>query len=1153
MADDSASISPALRAKVSTGYGRLDEALQGGLLAGSAIVLSAPASDEVPLLVGNFIRASKEQGLLICRTLSSAETITQNMGENVRSLVCSDKPVSPARSIIPGKGIENLTDLNLQIGEVIASTQPKRLVIDILSDILLRHKALQTRKWATELLERLRSKGITTLAVLNPYMHSAEDVQAIIDLFDGNLEIFEQNVEGMLKKFLRVKWMHGVEIAEKEFLLIDLAPQPQSRSQQVIAPTTSPKEPRWLTPLISRTEELSKLKAAFESALVNKSSVVALQGEAGVGKTRLMQELAVYSQSKNAVVLSGSASEDGLPYAPWIEITRQYIAQAPGELLRRLLGPNASELVKLVPDIAAKLGTIPPSKALGEQQDKMRFYEAVTQFFIAICKDAPLLLQFDDTQYIDQASLDLLEYFVRSTSNLRVLTVCSVPAEHELESSSRLEQTIMKFNKQRLLETVTVKNLNNEDTANLIKQVFGEQTVSSEFADLIYHRTGGNPFFVEEVLRSLVEDGTIFRTEKGWDRKPIQEITIPKSVKNALKSRLTKLDPETLNVLTTASIIGPEFSLDILREVTQTQEDTLLDRLEMAITAGLVAEVPKRKDLFRFADSRIRDVLLDDIIQSRRIRRHVKIAEAMLKVYSKNLESQAEALAYHFSECGDARRSIEYSVMAGNRNKSIHAYEQAIKDYKRAIDLIELEEGNDQEKSLVLEKLADSYSCAGEFQNGTECYEQVLRIFEKLRDSKACARACIGLAETIYGSKWAGGLPEAAQVLKRGLKYLEEKGQTESFEAASIYSNLANYYGVMDEWDEANVWCERACEVGEKTKNFGAVAGGLAMKGSFLTDTGRIDEGLPLWERAIDIALQHEKYENAPSYLFNLSIYTYPRNLPKARELILRQLDLCKRVNYIAAQAQGWGWLSILDWYGGDWAAAMEESQRALEIHNRLGLTLPWLFFVRGGLFLSMAELERAETDIQKAVSLGDESRKITPIVGSHLRMGQLRLEQGKEEEAKQHFETCVEAFKKWEFSTNPLFYVETLLYLTSIYAHQGELDKCRGSFQWAKRLAEQLKSDAGLAMAAQAEAGFMLAKGEQRTAEETYLTSTALWEKAGWPYYHAKALVEYSEAIARMNPERSKKSLAQATEIFRKLGAKRDLERAEAKISARV
>ena len=97
----------------------------------------------------------------------------------------------------------------------------------------------------------------------------------------------------------------------------------------------------------------------------------------------------------------------------------------------------------------------------------------------------------------------------------------------------------MKFNRQRLLETIQVKNLGKEETTDLIKQTFGEQTVSSEFADLVYQRTAGNPFFVEEVLRSLVEDGIIFRTETKWDRKPIQEIIVPQSVKSTLRSRFT--------------------------------------------------------------------------------------------------------------------------------------------------------------------------------------------------------------------------------------------------------------------------------------------------------------------------------------------------------------------------------------------------------------------------------------------------------------------------------------------------------------------------------------------------------------------------------------------------------------------------------------
>ena len=217
--------SSALRDRVSTGYARLDEALQGGFLVGSAVVLSAPASDEVPTLLRRFLEADPAS-LLIVRSLSSAEPILGNKPDGLKCLVCSDKPVPPAQNTLPG--IENLTELNLVITETINSLHPSRLVVQFLSDVLLRHKALQTRKWLSELLDKFRAKNITTLVLLNPLMHSSEEVQAIVDLFNGNIELIEKQVEDQLRKSLVIKWMHGIETTEKEVLLEGLAPERQA-------------------------------------------------------------------------------------------------------------------------------------------------------------------------------------------------------------------------------------------------------------------------------------------------------------------------------------------------------------------------------------------------------------------------------------------------------------------------------------------------------------------------------------------------------------------------------------------------------------------------------------------------------------------------------------------------------------------------------------------------------------------------------------------------------------------------------------------------------------------------------------------------------------------------------------------------------------
>jgi tetratricopeptide (TPR) repeat protein len=247
--------------------------------------------------------------------------------------------------------------------------------------------------------------------------------------------------------------------------------------------------------------------------------------------------------------------------------------------------------------------------------------------------------------------------------------------------------------------------------------------------------------------------------------------------------------------------------------------------------------------------------------------------------------------------------------------------------------------------------------------------------------------------------------------------------------------------------------------------------------------------------------------------------------------------------------------LSVLDWYSGDWKAGLEELQKACELANRLGLSAILSSFAldKGWYSLGMGDLEQAEMEFQKGRDWLEENPKITDIVHYHLGLGMLKEEQGKEHEAKEHYQTCVDSFRKWEFTTSPTLHIETLLHVTSIYAKNQELERARETSEWAKRLAETLKSDAGLAMASQAEATLLLASGDQKGAEEAYLKSLDLWEKAGWPYYRAKALVAYSEALAQKSPEESRKRLEQAAEIFRKLGAKRDLERAEARLAAQA
>jgi len=273
------------RGKVSTGFLRLDEALDGGFFAGSSILLSAPAGSEVPVLLRNFLKASEEASLLICRSRSFAEVVSQPDGTNLKYMICDGKLTPPAKNMLPGKSIDNLTELNFQITETLDSVLPERVAVEILSDILLKHRALQTRKWLGEFLEKLRSRSITTLAVLNPYMHANEDVQAVVDLFDGTLEIFEKDVEDRPQKYLRIKWVHGITVVEPEFLL-DLASTKALAKPDAKSPNNLPIQS---ISLIGRETDLAN---AWPLMLRDEIRVLTLTGPGGTGKTALGLEVA---------------------------------------------------------------------------------------------------------------------------------------------------------------------------------------------------------------------------------------------------------------------------------------------------------------------------------------------------------------------------------------------------------------------------------------------------------------------------------------------------------------------------------------------------------------------------------------------------------------------------------------------------------------------------------------------------------------------------------------------------------------------------------------------------------------------------------------------------------------------------------------------
>jgi hypothetical protein len=448
--------------------------------------------------------------------------------------------------------------------------------------------------------------------------------------------------------------------------------------------------PRWAQALADREQEMKTLRARLDAALRGEGGLVFITGEAGIGKTRLAYELRSYAKLRGAQCLIGKGGEreGAVPYQPWSAIIKEYVRWAPSLLVFKAVGAFAPELAKLVPELPEKLGAIPPSASTPGVQEHVRLYEAVAQFFVNISRESPLALFLDDLQRFDDASMGLLHHMVRAIAAEHLLVVGAY-RDLELEDQRSLYRSVSEINRERLSYALPLKRLAFDHVIQMVRQTFGEK-VPGELPDLVYAKTEGNPFFVEEVLRSLVEEGAVYPVEKGWGVGDLSQVHVPRGIKEILGKKLERLDEESSHVLSLAAVVGREFSFPMLREVTGLDEDRLIDIIDKCLQARLVvARHILGEEVYAFADTQLRDVLYEDISPVRRTRHHIKVGEVMEYVYATKIDDYLEALAYHFLEGNDLSKAIDYSQKAGDKAARLFAWDQARRYYETALKLME--------------------------------------------------------------------------------------------------------------------------------------------------------------------------------------------------------------------------------------------------------------------------------------------------------------------------------------------------------------------------------------------------------------------------------------------------------------------------------
>ncbi len=459
---------------------------------------------------------------------------------------------------------------------------------------------------------------------------------------------------------------------------------------------------------VGRGQELGELKAALEGALSGEGRMMMLVGEPGIGKTRTALELATYARLRGAAVLWGRCyeSEGAPPYWPWVQAIRDYVRGRDPEQLRSEMGAAAAEIAEIVPDVRQRIPDVGEPPLLEDpRQARFRLFDSLTAFLKSAARAQPLVFVLDDLHWADEGSLRLLEFVARELAGVRLLLIGTY-RDIELSRRHPLAQSLAELTRERLFKRLLLRGLGREDVGRFVEATSGISP-PPELVSVVYTHTEGNPLFVTEVVRLLVQEGEL--SSERLSEHGSWSIRIPEGVREVIGRRLERLSERCNETLVVASVIGREFGLDELeRVIGDLAEDRLLELLDEALSARVIEELPRSLGRYQFTHALIQETLAEELSLTRRVRLHARIAEALEQLYGADADAHAAELAHHFGEAEalvGPEKLVHYSLIAGESALAAHAHEQAVGHFERALTA-KVEQAMDDETAALLFGLA---------------------------------------------------------------------------------------------------------------------------------------------------------------------------------------------------------------------------------------------------------------------------------------------------------------------------------------------------------------------------------------------------------------------------------------------------------------
>ncbi|MEW6730242.1 MAG: tetratricopeptide repeat protein [Acidobacteriota bacterium] len=808
----------------------------------------------------------------------------------------------------------------------------------LMGDLVLREIALSLNEKIPESALLCRSPGDGFVLMISAYMP-----EAVLELAERlTKQIAEKHfLTNEIAGGLMLSLSAGVAIYPEDSLtgneLFDAAQRAlkQAKAQElpkVLRISSSPLN-NILEPQVSfenfvgRKAELERLKKEFEQGMVGRGRPIFVIGDAGLGKTRLVEEFRHRLVSKDILFLQGRFYESGgaIPYKVFYDSLRgsiQYLIEHSLGDLQTTFGTLADRVINdfTVSDPLSLLLTHDNAYRGGAEQEKYRIFDYLTRLYVCLARLRPLMLFFDDLHWADELTLEFLSYLIRTAAGERIFLVATMREWEIANESNPVRSWLRQMSRYGSYEQIRLAPLGEDEISAILGLMFGYIDISKSMLARLSQETKGNPFYLVEIVRIFLEEGVIEWSGESWRCAEVEEIRLPNSIVDLVEAHLAKLPVEALDTFTQAAIIGDVFTFDVLAAVTELDEDRLLPIIEAGLREYILKEeTGSREDRYSFYHTTVRKVLYERTSRRRRKRLHQQVGRKLEELYADRANKIAAELVYHYYHAEDYEHALRYAVEAGNLAWRALSISEAAKYYEWAEKSIQsltaslkvtgLQAGNQvlQLAACGLQLEADRIAQyhlnygqllmhIGKHKRAETELRQTIELARQLRSLQLVGRAFTALGELYrqYGQ------------LTRGLEYGEQ--------GLAVLSSIEDC-----EWE----------------------VHALIVIGAAQEGLGHFSEAIENYQGAIALARKLGDRGNEANALWGLGLTHYQLGqYEKAQESALHSLNIVNRINDKVGQERCLNLIGLVMREIGQYNDALQNFERALQIARDLGYRL---------------------------------------------------------------------------------------------------------------------------------------------------------------------------------------------------------------------